>query len=147
IKMFRKVSAQLLTACLVAALCGGPFAAQAGQSHHSVKGKATSQDVARAVQEGAGAGSSEGFTQQGPLLQHGRTVWEYRLVISETEHRLADGSRYKVWAYGGRVPGPTLVAREGDWIRITLVNESSASHTIHSHGLFVPHRMDGVPHS
>jgi FtsP/CotA-like multicopper oxidase with cupredoxin domain len=31
-------------------------------------------------------------------------------------------------------------------MRIRVTNETSAEHTIHSHGLFVPQRMDGVPH-
>jgi manganese oxidase len=87
------------------------------------------------------------FSQRGPFQEQGKTVWEYKLVVTEQEHKLAGGMLYKVWAYGGRIPGPTLTAREGDWVRIHLINDTSASHTIHSHGLFVPHRMDGVPHS
>lgn len=79
-------------------------------------------------------------------LADGRQVWEYTLVVSEGHTTLASGLKYKVWAFNGSVPGPTLVAREGDWVRITLQNESSTAHTIHSHGLHVPHRMDGVPH-
>jgi FtsP/CotA-like multicopper oxidase with cupredoxin domain len=73
-------------------------------------------------------------------------VWSYRMTIVETEHRLVTGARYKVWAFGGTVPAPTLVVREGDTMRIRVTNETSAEHTIHSHGLFVPQRMDGVPH-
>ena len=81
-----------------------------------------------------------------PRLENGEPVWEYELVVTEQTLYLADGTPYKVWAFGGTVPGPTLVAREGERIRITLINETSNSHTIHSHGLYVPHRMDGVPH-
>ncbi len=87
------------------------------------------------------------FSKRGPFQEQGKTVWEYELVVTESEHRLADGTLYKVWALGGSVPGPTLLAREGDRVRIRLINETSASHTIHSHGLFVPQRMDGVPPS
>ncbi|MGH9346873.1 MAG: multicopper oxidase family protein [Vicinamibacterales bacterium] len=82
-----------------------------------------------------------------PIVQtDGRRIWEYTLVVTEGHATLANGARYKVWAFNGRVPGPTLVAKEGEWVRITLVNETSVPHTIHSHGLYVPHRMDGVPH-
>ena len=84
--------------------------------------------------------------QSAPRLENGEPVWEYELVVTEQTLYLADGTPYKVWAFGGTVPGPTLVAREGERIRITLINETSNSHTIHSHGLYVPHRMDGVPH-
>ena len=82
-----------------------------------------------------------------PKIEGDRTVWEYELVVSEEELPLADGTPYKVWAFNGTVPGPTLLAREGDWVRITLINETSNPHTIHSHGLYVPLRMDGVPHA
>lgn len=78
--------------------------------------------------------------------QGGRRVWSYRMTIVETEHRLAGGIAYKVWAYGGVVPAPMLVVREGEVMRIRVTNETSVAHTIHSHGLFVPQRMDGVPH-
>jgi FtsP/CotA-like multicopper oxidase with cupredoxin domain len=87
------------------------------------------------------------FTKRGPFREKGKTVWEYKIVITETEIKLANGNPYKVWAFGGQVPGPTLYAREGDFLRIRLINETAANHTIHSHGLFVPERMDGVPSS
>ena len=82
-----------------------------------------------------------------PREVDGARVWEYELVVTETELRLVDGTRYKVWAFGGTVPGPPILAREGDRVRIRLVNETSVPHTIHSHGLHVPVRMDGVAHA
>lgn len=85
------------------------------------------------------------FEASGPLREGNRTIWRYKLVVTESELRLANGKPYKVFAYGGQVPGPTLVAREGDWVQIKLINRTSEPHTIHSHGLFVPQRMDGVP--
>lgn len=86
------------------------------------------------------------FRSPGPRKEGDRTVWDYDLTITETRHVLADGTPYKAWAFGGQVPGPLLVAREGDWIRIRVTNETTLSHTIHSHGLHVPQRMDGAPH-
>ena len=87
------------------------------------------------------------LAQVQPLLEDGRRIWQYDLVVSEQEHALADGTPYRVWAFGGQIPGPLLVAREGDRVRIRLINETSVAHTLHSHGLFVPQRMDGVPHA
>ncbi|WP_163865748.1 multicopper oxidase family protein [Myxococcus eversor] len=81
-----------------------------------------------------------------PRLEQGQAVWEYELVVSERKLRLVDGTYYKVWSFGGSTPGPTLIAREGDRVRIRVVNETSNSHSLHSHGLWVPHRMDGAPH-
>jgi FtsP/CotA-like multicopper oxidase with cupredoxin domain len=43
------------------------------------------------------------------------------------------------------VPGPQLRAEVGDRIRIILHNDLPVPTTIHSHGLFVPPDMDGVP--
>lgn len=82
-----------------------------------------------------------------PKREGNQDVWEYRLVISDGEIVLGNGKSYKVWHYNGLTPGPTLLAREGDRVRITLVNETANPHTLHSHGLFVPARMDGVPHA
>jgi FtsP/CotA-like multicopper oxidase with cupredoxin domain len=52
--------------------------------------------------------------------------------------------KYDAWTYNGRVPGPTLRAREGERLRINFVNGSKHPHTMHFHGI---HRAlhDGVP--
>lgn len=45
------------------------------------------------------------------------------------------------------VPGPTLIANQGDSVHIDLWNVSQgAPHTIHLHGLDVDQQNDGVPH-
>lgn len=79
------------------------------------------------------------------VLPDGRAMWQYRLVVTDQIAAIAGGVDYKVWAFNGQTPGPLLVARENEWVRVTLVNETSVEHTLHSHGLHVPHRMDGVP--
>lgn len=125
-----------------------PVAAGSSQSISrptSVHGQ--DSQLAKILRSIAKGQNDELFSQKGPFQEQGKTVWEYKLVITEEEHKLANGMLYKVWAFGGRVPAPTLVAREGDWVRIHLINNTSTGHTIHSHGLFVPHRMDGVPHA
>jgi FtsP/CotA-like multicopper oxidase with cupredoxin domain len=74
----------------------------------------------------------------------GRTVREYELVTVDKEIEVAPGVFFPAWTYNGRVPGPTIRATEGDRLRITLVNASSHSHSIHFHG-FHPSGMDGIP--
>ncbi|MBL4625072.1 MAG: multicopper oxidase domain-containing protein [Flavobacteriales bacterium] len=45
------------------------------------------------------------------------------------------------------VPGPTIIANEGDSVHIDVWNVSQgAPHTIHLHGLDVDQQNDGVPH-
>jgi FtsP/CotA-like multicopper oxidase with cupredoxin domain len=77
-------------------------------------------------------------------LGNGRLLREWTLVAGDREIEVAPGVKYPAWTYNGRVPGPTLRAREGDLLRIRFVNASEHPHTIHFHGLH-PAEMDGVP--
>ena len=77
-------------------------------------------------------------------LAGGRVLREWTLVAEDKEIEVAPGVHYPAWTYNGRVPGPTLRAREGDRLRVRLVNASEHPHTIHFHGIH-PAEMDGVP--
>jgi FtsP/CotA-like multicopper oxidase with cupredoxin domain len=74
----------------------------------------------------------------------GRTVREWELVGEDKEIEVAPGVKFAAWTYNGRVPGPTLRAREGERLRVRFVNGSKHPHTVHFHGI---HRdvHDGVP--
>ena len=50
-----------------------------------------------------------------------------------------------VWMYNGSLPGPTLRARTGDAVRISLQNGLSEETIVHWHGLDVPDHSDGHP--
>ena len=50
-----------------------------------------------------------------------------------------------VWAYDGTVPGPELRVRQGQPVRITVVNKLAEDTTVHWHGIRLPNAMDGVP--
>jgi FtsP/CotA-like multicopper oxidase with cupredoxin domain len=71
-------------------------------------------------------------------------VREWEIVAEDREIEVAPGVRYSAWTYNGRVPGPTLRAREGERLRIRFTNASVHPHTMHFHGV---HRdlSDGVP--
>jgi FtsP/CotA-like multicopper oxidase with cupredoxin domain len=77
-------------------------------------------------------------------LPSGRVLREWELVAGEQDIDIAPGVRFAAWTYNGRIPGPTLRAREGERLRISFVNRSSHPHTIHFHGIH-PAEMDGVP--
>jgi FtsP/CotA-like multicopper oxidase with cupredoxin domain len=77
-------------------------------------------------------------------LGSGRVLREWTLVATDREIEVAPGVHYPAWTYNGRVPGPTLRAREGDRLRVRFVNASEHPHTIHFHGIH-PAEMDGVP--
>ncbi len=71
-------------------------------------------------------------------------VHEYTLVLEENiEHEVAAGIKIPAWTFNGTVPGPVLRAREGDLVRVKLVNKGALPHTIHFHGVH-PAEMDGV---
>src|SRR5215471_4779929 len=50
-----------------------------------------------------------------------------------------------VWAYEGTVPGPELRVRQGQPVRITVVNNLGEDTTVHWHGIRLQNAMDGVP--
>jgi FtsP/CotA-like multicopper oxidase with cupredoxin domain len=51
----------------------------------------------------------------------------------------------EAWTYDGTVPGPELRARQGDRVRVTLVDRLPVSTTIHWHGVpGLPNAEDGV---
>src|SRR5688572_11142129 len=50
-----------------------------------------------------------------------------------------------VWAYDGKVPGPTLRLRRGEPVRIIVENKLDEDTTVHWHGIRLPNAMDGVP--
>ena len=77
-------------------------------------------------------------------LASGRTLREWELIAVDKEVEVAPGVKFPAWTYNGRIPAPTLRAREGERLRIRFGNGSEHSHTIHFHGIH-PAEMDGVP--
>lgn len=76
-------------------------------------------------------------------LPDGRTLREYRVFSGDKDIEVAPGARFPAWVYNGRLPGPTLRARQGDLLRVHFTNGSAHPHTMHFHGVH-PANMDGV---
>jgi len=76
-------------------------------------------------------------------LPDGRTLREWTLAAGEHEIEIAPGVKFTAWSYNGRIPGPTLRAREGDRLRIRFFNGGRHPHTIHFHGIHTA-PADGV---
>ncbi|MFN3656435.1 MAG: multicopper oxidase family protein [Pseudolabrys sp.] len=51
-----------------------------------------------------------------------------------------------IWGYDGLSPGPALRVKQGEEVRVRLVNDIAQPTVIHWHGLRLPNAMDGVPH-
>jgi nitrite reductase (NO-forming) len=65
-------------------------------------------------------------------------VKEFRIPIRDATIEIAKGVTYKSWTFGGTVPGPVIRVREGDLVRIKLVNEASMPHSIDFHAARIP---------
>lgn len=72
-------------------------------------------------------------------------VREYTLTVEEIRWNVVGNVFMTQWGFNGQVPGPLLEATEGDLVRIAVKNNTSVDHTLHSHGLWSPTVMDGVP--
>ena len=74
-------------------------------------------------------------------------VRSFDITAEEAVLPLVDGTRMRVWAYNGSVPGPTLRIRLGETLRVRFTNKLPQPTTIHWHGVRVPNGMDGVPNA
>jgi bilirubin oxidase len=70
---------------------------------------------------------------------------EFSLTAAPGRLSLLSGSMTSVYAYNGRVPGPTIEAHEGDRVVVHFRNELSEPTTVHWHGLHIPALQDGSP--
>jgi len=66
------------------------------------------------------------------------TVKEFRIPILDATVEVAPGVTYNGWTFGGTVPGPVVRVREGDLVRIRLVNKASMPHSIDFHAARIP---------
>jgi len=72
----------------------------------------------------------------------------FGLTPGLAETRLLPDSAYpptRVWAYNGSVPAREIRVRQGERIRVELLNRLPQPTTVHWHGLRLPNAMDGVP--
>ena len=65
-------------------------------------------------------------------------VKEFRIPIKDATIEIAKGATYQGWTFGGTVPGPIVRVRQGDLVRVTVVNESPMPHSIDFHAARIP---------
>ncbi|MER6128862.1 multicopper oxidase domain-containing protein [Streptomyces sp. NPDC001795] len=70
----------------------------------------------------------------------------YRLTLAAGTSELLPGRRTPTWGGNGAYLAPTLRARRGDRIAVTVRNRLPEATTLHWHGMLLPARMDGGPH-
>jgi nitrite reductase (NO-forming) len=65
-------------------------------------------------------------------------VREYRIPMTHRSVEIAPGVMYDGWTFGNTVPGPVIRVRQGDLVKVTLVNESDMPHSIDFHSARIP---------
>ncbi len=65
-------------------------------------------------------------------------IKEFRIPIRNATVQIADGVKYEAWTFGGTVPGPVIHVRQGDLVRINVVNEAPMPHSIDFHAAHIP---------
>jgi FtsP/CotA-like multicopper oxidase with cupredoxin domain len=75
--------------------------------------------------------------------ENGRTIREFNLAAGTSTIKLNSAVEYNVWDLNGRIPGPTLRAKQGDRIRVLFLNQAGHSHSLHFHGIHTA-EMDGI---
>lgn len=65
-------------------------------------------------------------------------IKEFRIPIKDATIEIANGVKYQGWTFGSTVPGPIIHVRQGDRVRVNVVNEAPMPHTIDFHAARIP---------
>lgn len=74
-------------------------------------------------------------------------IKEFRIPMTHDTIEISNGVRYVGWTFGGTVPGPVIRVRQGDLVRINLINEAEGMpHSIDFHASRIPmnHAMKSI---
>src|SRR5207249_10611187 len=80
-----------------------------------------------------------------PNLSTAPHTVEVSLTAAPDTLELVPGKPTRVYAYNGRIPGPTLEVHEGDRVIVHFHNHLPEPPTVHWHGLHIPVEADGNP--
>ena len=95
--------------------------------------------------DGGGGGGGGGTTRNPLKIPATRSPSNLALDAAPVSADLGGGASSQVWAYNGQFPGPTLKARTGDQVSITLTNGLADETITHWHGMIVDDQNDGHP--
>lgn len=84
---------------------------------------------------------ARGARELPPRLENGVKV--FTLTTSVFQWSILPDIQVDAYGFNGQVPGPTLRFRQGDRVRIDVINHLPESTTVHWHGLILPNVMDG----
>ncbi|WP_280301431.1 multicopper oxidase family protein [Nocardia abscessus] len=70
----------------------------------------------------------------------------FELDMRSGRREFQPGQVTETWGFNGDYLGPTLRARRGEKVAVTVRNNLPESSTVHWHGMHLPAAMDGGPH-
>ena len=70
----------------------------------------------------------------------------FALTAAPGRSELRPGIETETWGYNGPYLGPTLRARVGEHVHVTVTNKLTETTTVHWHGMHLPAEYDGGPH-
>ncbi len=73
-------------------------------------------------------------------------AFDYVLIAEASNVELKPGKTTPALTFNGVVPAPVLRAKQGQRLRIKLINKLDQATTIHWHGIRIDNAMDGVPY-
>src|SRR3546814_8809 len=74
------------------------------------------------------------------------TVSGTDITLRIAQHTMViDGRQSAAIGVNGTVPAPLIRLREGQMVRLNVINDLDEDSSIHWHGLLLPPQMDGVP--
>ncbi len=79
--------------------------------------------------------------QEVVILKNGDT---YNLTANFVKKSI-NGREMKMLAYNGSIPGPLIKVPQGAEITLKFTNDTDVDSTVHSHGVRVDNKFDGVP--
>ncbi|GGN79765.1 multicopper oxidase family protein [Nocardia rhizosphaerihabitans] len=83
---------------------------------------------------------------QAPSTLGADGVRRFALRVQTGSTKMLPGNRTPTWGYSGSVLGPTLRARRGEEVAVTVVNDLPEPTSVHWHGMHLPAAFDGGPH-
>ncbi|MEX1357406.1 MAG: multicopper oxidase domain-containing protein, partial [Gaiellaceae bacterium] len=109
-----------------------PAAPAPADEHAATGGTLTSFAGAKPVNADELAKAHEPYPAELPAVPAGDVV-EVKMVLKDVTVEIAPGVKYTAWGFEGGVPGPIVHVREGQTVRMTLVNGGAIPHSIDFH--------------
>lgn len=130
----------LLLLGVILVLVGGVFWIYSKINHPS--GSKFTQNVP--LEKGSGFDVTKLPEAQEPKVAELRSGDEYSVIASIVKKKI-NGQEVKMLAYNGSIPGSIIKVKQGSEITVNFTNNTDIETTIHSHGVRLDNKFDGVP--